>query len=58
MDRMDHSTAKAAMIYLHGSDERQRSIADAISRRATSDFQPQAPNPSGTQRARQGGRAS
>jgi integrase len=58
MDRMGHSTAKAAMIYLHGSDERQRSIADAISRRATSDFQPRAPSPSGTEGARQGGHAS
>jgi len=38
MDRMGHSTARAAMTYLHGSDERQRAIADAISRRATSEF--------------------
>jgi integrase len=58
MDRMGHSTARAAMIYLHGSDERQRAIADAISRRATSEFQPQPPNRSGTHGARKGGRAS
>ena len=58
MDRMGHSTARAAMIYLHGSDERQRAIADAISRRATSEFQPQAPSRSGTHRARKSGRAS
>jgi len=29
------------MIYLHGSDERQREIADAIGRRATSEFKSQ-----------------
>lgn len=58
MDRMGHSTAKAAMVYLHGKDERRRSIADAISRRATSDFEPQAPDQSGTQGAQHGGRAS
>ena len=48
MDRMGHSTARAAMIYLHGSDERQRAIADAISRRVASEFQPEPPNRSGT----------
>jgi len=58
MDRMGHSTARAAMIYLHGSDERQRAIADTISGRATSEFRTQRPNRSGTQRARNGGRAS
>lgn len=31
MDRMDHSTARAALIYLHGSDQRQREIAQALS---------------------------
>jgi hypothetical protein len=36
------------MIYLHGSDERQRAIADAISRRATSKLKPQPPKRSGT----------
>ena len=43
MDRMGHSTALAAMIYQYGSDERQRSIADAISRRATGELKPQRP---------------
>ena len=58
MDRMGHATARAAMIYLHGSDERQRAIADAISRRAASEFNPQRPKRSGTQRARNADRAS
>jgi integrase len=30
MERMGHSTARAAMIYLHSSDERQRKVADAL----------------------------
>jgi integrase len=34
MDRMGHSTTRAALIYLHGSDARQREIADALGRRA------------------------
>jgi len=51
-------TARAAMVYLHGSDERQRAIADAISRRAMGEFTPQRPKRSGTHRARKGGRAS
>lgn len=32
MDRMGQSTTRAALIYLHGSDVRQREIADALSR--------------------------
>jgi hypothetical protein len=31
MDRMGHSTTRAALTYLHGSDERQRAIAEALS---------------------------
>ena len=32
MDRMGHSSARAALIYLHGSDARQRAIADGLSK--------------------------
>ncbi len=32
MDRMGHSSPRAALIYLHGSDARQRAIADGLSR--------------------------
>ena len=35
MDRMGHASTRAALIYLHGSDERQRKIAsnlDALAR--------------------------
>lgn len=31
MDRMGHSTTRAALIYLHGSDQRQQEIAQALS---------------------------
>jgi len=30
MDRMDHSSTRAALIYQHSSDERQRKLADAV----------------------------
>jgi integrase len=58
MDRMGHSTARAAMIYLHGSDERQQAIANALSRRATEELGRPQPSRSGTQRARKRRRAS
>jgi integrase len=32
MDRMGHSSPRAALIYLHGSDARQRVIADGLNR--------------------------
>ena len=34
MDRMGHSSTRAALIYLHSSDERQRKLADAVGERA------------------------
>jgi hypothetical protein len=30
MERMGHSTTRAAMVYLHSTDERQRKVADAL----------------------------
>jgi integrase len=38
MDRMGHSTTRAALIYLHSSDERQRTIADVIDKRARAEL--------------------
>jgi len=57
---MGHSTARAALIYLHGSDQRQREIAQALSDLAESELKRRAKRPkgrltrkaSGTQRAR------
>jgi integrase len=58
MDRMGHSTTRAAMAYLHGSDERQQAIADELSRQAAAALGGPNPGRSGTQRARRRGRAS
>jgi integrase len=52
MDRMGHSTARAATVYLHGGDERQQTIADELSRRAAEQLGRPKTKPSGTQRAR------
>jgi integrase len=52
MDRMGHATARAAMVYLHGSDERQQAIADALSRQTAEQLGRSQRRPSGTQRAR------
>lgn len=34
MERMGHSSTKAALLYLHASDDRHRQLADALSERA------------------------
>ena len=34
MERMGHSTTRAATVYLHGGNERQTAIADEVSRQA------------------------
>jgi integrase len=58
MDRMGHSTTRAALVYLHGSDERQQVIAEALSKRAARELGRSKSRPSGTQRARRRGSAS
>jgi hypothetical protein len=63
MDRMSHSSTRAALVYLHGSDVRQRAIADRVSRLAQSELDQQANRQpsekrSGTRRARKRRRAS
>ena len=52
MDRMGHVTARAAMVYLHGSDERQQAIVDVLSRQTAAQLGRSGRQPSGTQRAR------
>ena len=49
MDRMGHSSTRAALIYLHGSDMRQREIAKSLSKVAQRELRAAR---SGTQRAR------
>src|SRR5258705_4877621 len=34
MERMGHATSRAAMIYLHSTDPRQRALADAVDKAA------------------------
>jgi hypothetical protein len=57
MDRMEHSSPRAALIYLHGSDERQRVIADSVSKLAERELRGRKsgrPKSDRTQRARRG----
>jgi integrase len=58
MDRMGHSTARAAMIYLHATDERQQAIAEALSKLAEDSRKRRSSDRSGTQRARKRRNAS
>lgn len=66
MDRMGHSTARAALIYLHGNDQRQQEIAQALSDLAKTEIGRRDKNSkgqpsrkaSGTYRARGGRSAS
>jgi len=53
MDRMGHSSTRAALIYQHRTSLRDKMIADEISRRAEAER-----SESGTQRARDNGEAS
>lgn len=34
MERMGHASSRAALIYLHSTDERQRKLADAVGKAA------------------------
>jgi integrase len=38
MERMGHSTSRAALIYLHSNDERQHTLADAVAARVQSEL--------------------
>ena len=58
MERMGHSTTRAALTYLHASDERQRAIAEAISKISAGELGRRGPVPSGTQRTRKRRNAS
>jgi hypothetical protein len=69
MERMGHSSTKAALVYLHSTSERQKAIADAVGkqakaalRKAKTDAQgadgTSSAKPSGTKVARRRERAS
>jgi integrase len=62
MDRMGHSSTRAALVYLHGSDARQHEIADRLSKLARAELNRPASTatgkPAGTRRARNPKQAS
>jgi integrase len=52
MDRLGHSSSRAALIYLHSTSDRQRTLADAVADRAREELGE--PKPCGTSVARTG----
>src|SRR5262249_55476601 len=56
MARMGHDSPRAALIYMHSSDERQRALAEAVANAARSELakskKGKAAKPSGTRKAR------
>jgi integrase len=63
MERMGHSSTRAALIYLHSTSERQRKLADAVGKAARAELrkaqkESDPDEPSGTKVARRRGRAS
>ncbi len=49
MERMGHSSTRAALIYLHGGDQRQRAIAEMVSDMAKAVLDTQSERPAGAQ---------
>jgi hypothetical protein len=45
MDRMGHSSPRVALIYLHGSDTRQKAIAAGLNKIAQPELQRQVKRP-------------
>jgi integrase len=63
MERMGHASTRAALIYLHSTDERQRKLADAVGQVVRAELrkakkQDSTGEASGTKVARRRGRAS
>ncbi|MEO3788391.1 hypothetical protein ABGB12_34110 [Actinocorallia sp. B10E7] len=57
-ERMGHSSDRAAMIYLHATQERHQEIADTLSAMTRAQLKGTAEKPSGTRRARRGRKQS
>jgi hypothetical protein len=57
MDRMGHSSKKAAMIYLHSMRDRDRAIADALGKLAEREMRQRQRPHDGTDDARSTGTA-
>jgi hypothetical protein len=62
MARMGHDSPRAALIYMHSSDKRQRTLADAVAKAARAELakskKSKAAKPSGTRVARRQGDTS
>jgi hypothetical protein len=58
MERMGHSSTRAALIYLHATRERDHAIAAGMGKAFKAAKKTTRSNPSGTQRARRRKRAS
>jgi len=58
MDRMGHSTTRAAMIYLHSTDRRQRALADAVDQAARAELGQVSKKPAQTRKPGKDGTAS
>jgi len=62
MARMGHDSPRAALIYMHSSDRRQRTLADAVAKAARAELakskKGKAAKPSGTRVARRQGDTS
>jgi hypothetical protein len=62
MERMGHSSTRAALVYLHSTSDRQRTIADAVGNAASAALgqgeTPKGDMASGTKVARRRARAS
>ena len=62
MARMGHNSPRAALIYMHSSDKRQRTLADAVAKAARAELakskKGKAAKPSGTRVARRQGDTS
>jgi hypothetical protein len=56
-ERMGHASDRAAMIYLHATDDRHREIADLLSTMAEAELKKARKKRSGMQRARRPKRA-
>jgi integrase len=57
MARMGHASTRAAMIYLHSTDERQRTLADAVDKAARAALR-KTSRPGTPRKPRKGGTAS
>ena len=54
MARMGHASTRAAMVYLHSTDERQRTLADAVDKATRAELRKAKKKPRATKKADSG----